>query len=199
MRFYLSVFLIIIVLIVTGCTNRNESSLAPESQNDNQLMQVKNSSPTEQKELSNNEIANHLADLAAGVPDVNGASAVVAGPYAVVGIDVDKDLDRTRVGAIKYSVAEALYHDPYGKTAVVVADADAMERIRGMANKVQQGYPVQGVVDELAEIVGRFMPEFPVNENRPTEPDQNKQSIPQEDKSRLKNVEDEQSNHHINH
>jgi YhcN/YlaJ family sporulation lipoprotein len=196
MRLYLSIFFIITTFFITGCADTNENSLAPKSHNDDQLMQVKNSSPTELQNLSNGEIADHLAHLAAEVPDVNGASAVVAGPYAVVGIDVDKDLDRTRVGSIKYSVSEALYHDPYGKSAVVVADADATERIRGMADKIQQGYPVQGIVDELAAIVGRFMPEFPVNENQPTEPDQNKQSIPQEDRSKLKNVEDEQSNHH---
>ncbi|AXI08962.1 hypothetical protein CUC15_08545 [Oceanobacillus zhaokaii] len=196
MRLYLSIFFIITTFFITGCADTNENSLAPKSHNDDQLMQVKNSSPTELQNLSNGEIADHLAHLAAEVPDVNGASAVVAGPYAVVGIDVDKDLDRTRVGSIKYSVSEALYHDPYGKSAVVVADADATERIRGMADKIQQGYPVQGIVDELAAIVGRFMPEFPVNENQPTEPDQNKQSIPQGDRSKLKDVEDEQSNHH---
>ncbi|RDW18432.1 hypothetical protein CWR48_12745 [Oceanobacillus arenosus] len=196
MKFYLGVFLIITALLVSGCANKDENSLAPEARNDNQLMRVKNSSPTEHKELTNNEIATHLANIASDVPDVNGASAVVAGPYAVVGIDVNKDLDRTRVGTIKYSVSEALYHDPYGKTAVVIADADAMERIRGMADRMRQGYPVQGIVDELAAIVGRFMPEFPVTENQPPEPDQNKQSIPQEDKSKIKEVEKEQSNHH---
>src|SRR5699024_11699221 len=59
--------------------------------------------------------ADHLANVAGDVPNVKDATAVVAGPYAVVGIDVDKDLDRSRVGTIKYSVTEALQHDPYGK------------------------------------------------------------------------------------
>lgn len=98
----------------------------------------------------------------------------MAGPYAVVGIDVDKDLDRSRVGSIKYAVLEALQKDPYGKTAVVVADGDVVERIRSMSDKAGQGYPVQGFVDELSAIVGRYMPDFPINEDRPKERDQNK-------------------------
>lgn len=121
---------------------------------------------------SNNEIATHLANIASEVPDVDGAAAVVAGPYAVVGIDVDEKLERQRVGTIKFSVSEALRDDPYGKTAVVVADADTTERIRNMRDQMQDGEPIQGVVDELAEIVGRFMPTFPVEEQTNEEIDE---------------------------
>src|SRR5699024_5672262 len=99
-----------------------------------------------------------------------------------------------RFGSIKYSVNEALHHDPYGKTAVVVADADVLERLRGMGDKINQGYPVQGVVDELAAIVGRYMPDFPINEDRPQETDQNKQIIPDDEEEHLDNKQKEQSN-----
>src|SRR5699024_8421603 len=111
----------------------------------------------------------------------------------VVGIDVDKDLDRSRVGTIKYSVTEALQHDPYGKTAVVVADADVMERLRGMGNKISKGHPVQGVVDELSAIVGRYMPDFPIKEDKQNETDKNKEVITNEDKDKLNDIEDEQT------
>ena len=40
----------------------------------------------------------HLANLAASVPDVKKATALALGDYAVVAIDVDKDLDRSKVG-----------------------------------------------------------------------------------------------------
>src|SRR5699024_2933310 len=121
------------------------------------------------------------------------ATAVVAGPYAVVGIDVDKDLDRSRVGTIKYSETEALQHDPYGKTAEIVADADVMERLRGMGNKFSKGQPCQGVVYELSAIVGRYMTDFPINEDQPRKPDQNKDVIPNKDQNKLNDIEDEQS------
>lgn len=189
--------LLMIVLLLAACGNQQEQNALPEEQNTDRFVRVKNSDPTELENLSNNEIASRLANIAAGIPNVNDAAAIVAGPYTVVGIDVDEDLDLSRVGTIKYSVTEALYHDPYGKTAVVVADADVTERIRGMANKISQGHPVQGVVDEIAAIVGRYMPEFPIDEDRATEPDQNKELLDNESERELDNIEDEQSNHQI--
>ncbi|SDL78187.1 YhcN/YlaJ family sporulation lipoprotein [Sediminibacillus halophilus] len=184
-------------LFLIGC--QQEESL-PDQQNQDPTIQVENSDPGDgqQKNYTNQEIADHLARLAADVPNVNDASSVVAGPYAVVGIDVDKDLDRSRVSTIKYSVAEALHHDPYGKTAVVIADADGMERIRHMADKIQQGHPVQGFVDELSAVVGRYMPEIPINDDQPEEPDQNKEVIPENDQQELDDIENDQSNQQKN-
>ncbi|SDJ75087.1 YhcN/YlaJ family sporulation lipoprotein [Sediminibacillus albus] len=191
------VFLCIVWLscgfLMTGC--QQEESL-PDQENQDPAIQVKNSDPAQPdpQNYSNQEIANHLSNIAADVPNVDDASSVVAGPYAVVAIDVDKDLDRSRVSTIKYSVAEALHHDPYGKTAVVIADADGTERIRHMADKIQQGHPIQGFVDELSAVVGRYMPEVPINEDQPEEPDQNKQVIPEDDQQELEDIEDDQSN-----
>ncbi|WP_234447090.1 YhcN/YlaJ family sporulation lipoprotein [Virgibacillus salexigens] len=190
--------MLVSIVIFAGCQLQSQEKPLSDEEKNNQMIQVKNSDPTQQKNLSNNEIADHLANIASNVPNVNSATSVVAGPYAVVGIDVDKDLDRSRVGTIKYSVLEALYHDPYGKTAVVVADADGNERIRGMADKISQGHPVHAVVDEVAAIVGRYMPDFPISENRPQEPDQNKEVIPKEDKQKLEDTEEKQSNQHNN-
>lgn len=196
---YLRMGLVVLIIyaFLFGCQqNNDQESLQMNDQNNDtqQLTNVRNSDPGEVKNLSNEDIAIHLANVASDVPNVNDAASIVAGPYAVVGIDVDEDLDRSRVGTIKYSVTEALQHDPYGKTAVVVADADIMERLRSMGRKIEEGYPVQGVVDELAAIVGRYMPEFPINDDQPVEPDQNKEIIPEEDRERLDDIEKDQSN-----
>ncbi len=184
------------LLFISGCqqNNDNEEPLANEDQEQSdRIIQVRDSDPVEQRELTNGEIADHLANVASEVPEVNDAASVVAGPYTVVGIDVDGELDRSRVGTVKYSVQEALYHDPYGKTAVVVADADVTERIRGMADKLRQGHPVRGVVDEIAAIVGRYMPEFPISHDQPEEPDQNKRTVPEEDERKMEELEEEHS------
>ncbi|AUJ26811.1 MULTISPECIES: YhcN/YlaJ family sporulation lipoprotein [Virgibacillus] len=186
----------LILFIFTACTQEDREEAITNEETNQRFEQVKNSEPTKQKALTNKEIANHLANIASDVPNVNDAVSIVAGPYAVVGIDVDKDLDRSRVGTIKYSVLEALYNDPYGKTAVVVADADGNERIRGIVDKMEQGQPVYGLMDELAAVVGRYMPEFPINKNRPQESDPNKEVIPEEEKEQLEDTEEEQSNHH---
>ncbi|WP_085992511.1 YhcN/YlaJ family sporulation lipoprotein [Oceanobacillus senegalensis] len=197
MNLRVSLLLLVSLFLITACAQEDEKSLESQQTND-QFIQVKNSDSSELPELTNSEIAAHLANVASDVPDVNDAEAIVAGPYTVVGIDVDKDLDRSRVGTIKYTVLEALYHDPYGKTAVVVADGDVTERIRGMAEKIEQGQPVQGFVDELSAIVGRYMPDFPIQNKLPEQQDQNKKTIPEEKKKDLEEIEKEQSNHRIN-
>lgn len=185
-------------LVLMGCQQEEDNALPSEENTNNGIIQVKDSNPNERRNFSNEQIANHLANVAGDVPNVKDASAVVAGPYAVVGIDVDKDLDRSRVGTIKYSVLEALQHDPYGKTAVVVADADVTERIRQMSDKISQGHPVQGIVDELSAIVGRYMPDFPIDDDQPEERDENKQVIPKKDEKKLDDIQEDQSNHRSN-
>lgn len=116
--------------------------------------------------MTNTDIASHLATIASEVPNVHDAAAIIAGPYAVVGIDIDENTERERVGTIKYTVTEALQHDPYGRTAVVIADGDIMTRIREMSNDLNGGHPVQGIVEELANIVSRYMPTVPPADNQ---------------------------------
>lgn len=150
--------------------------------------QFKNSSNVEQiqnkdkeQQITNEQLTTHLEEVASQVSDVEDAVALIAGPYAVVAIDVNKNLDRQRVGVVKFSVSEALREDPYGKTAVVIADADGTERIRQMTIKMKEGEPLEGILNELAEIVGRYMPQLPVEEKRnveePVETESTKETI----------------------
>jgi YhcN/YlaJ family sporulation lipoprotein len=149
-----------IIMMIAGCQNEQSQSQQNDTNNPRPI-KVKQSYDGEKKELSRDEVSEHLVNLATRVPEVNEATAVVAGNYAVVGIDVKKDLDRSRVSSIKYSVAEALRNDPYGANAIVTADPDIVERLRHMADKIQDGEPITGILDELAAIVGRIIPEVP--------------------------------------
>lgn len=192
MKKQLLFIVITICIFLVACQSNNNDNALPTKNDNNRVTQVKNSSPNTKKNLTNRQVSDHLANVAGKVPNVIDAAALIAGPYAVVGINVDKDLDKSRVGTIKYSVTEALHHDPYGRTAVVVADADITQRLRSMGNKIKQGHPVQGIVDELAAIVGRYIPEVPIKENQPDEPDQNKKVIPKEDKQDLDDIQKDQ-------
>ncbi|TGB05051.1 YhcN/YlaJ family sporulation lipoprotein [Halobacillus salinus] len=185
------ILLITLLLFLAACQANNEQSLLRERQTDPELKYVTDSDPVERKELTNQQIAKRLAQTAVEVPDVRDARAIVLGNYVAVGIDVDKDLDRSRVGVIKFSVAEALKHDPYGKQAVVIADADGLERIKGLTRKMKEGHPIQAVTEELSQIVGRYMPEGPINERSQSE--SNQQSVNQKDQEKLKKIEKEQS------
>lgn len=193
MKLRLGTALIIIMVISTGCLQNNTESNHSKERPNSPYMQISDQNENHKKHLDNEQMATHLANVASDVPNVNHATAIIAGPYAVVGIDIDEYLDRSRVGTIKYAVSEALQHDPYGKTAVVIADGDIMERIRLMGMKMREGYPIQGIIDELSTIVARYMPDFPINENRPTNPDQNKEIISDEEKEELDHIQKEQS------
>ncbi|MNB70922.1 Sporulation lipoprotein [compost metagenome] len=107
------------------------------------------------------ELKDHLEQLALRVPGVKGAHCVVLGKNAVVGIDVDGSLSRSRVGTIKYSVAEALRKDPAAVNSMVTADMDISARIAELGKHVRQGHPVSGFSAEMADIIGRIIPQLP--------------------------------------
>ncbi|GAE91789.1 lipoprotein [Gracilibacillus boraciitolerans JCM 21714] len=113
----------------------------------------------------------------------------------MVSIDVNEDLNRSQVGSIKYSVLEALEHDPFGQKAIIIADADLHKRIQAIGNKLQEGHPIEAITEELANITGRWMPELPLNEKQTENIDQNKQMMNEEEKQELENINQEQSNH----
>ncbi|WP_226578381.1 YhcN/YlaJ family sporulation lipoprotein [Halobacillus litoralis] len=183
---------IAVLLFITACQqNGGEQSLLEEKQGDSELKYVTDSDPVERKNMTNQQAARHLAKLAVQVPDVHDATAVVLGDYVAVGIDVDKDLDRSRVGVIKYSVAEALKNDPYGKQAAVFADADAVERLRGLGQKISEGHPVEAVTDELSQIIARYMPGGRINEKPKS--NNNQGSVPEKEQKKLEELEKEQS------
>jgi len=151
------------MLLITGCNNNNVARNDNGADNRNDVVQVRNNRGNEEDRKSSQKIAEHLVHLASEVPGVNDATAVVLGNMAVVGIDVKKDLERSDVDTIKYSVAESLKDDPHGANAIVVADADTMERLREINQDIQNGSPIRGIMNELSDIVGRVMPEVPAD------------------------------------
>ncbi|CAM4040607.1 YhcN/YlaJ family sporulation lipoprotein [Cohnella lubricantis] len=159
-----------LALSAAGC-GTNQASPAP---NNNQGITAQNVTPraVASPGISNPQaVAAHLEQLAKGVKGVSDANCVVFGKYAIVGIDVEKTLPRSRVGTIKYAVAEAFRKDPYGVDALVTADMDLDERIREIRQDVANGRPVAGFAEELADIVGRLVPQMPHSVVPPASPD----------------------------
>lgn len=184
---------LIFIFFLTGCAGTNEEAKNQEQKPD-KVVQVNDPTHKKDTEMSSQEIAEHIAHIATTVPNVNDATAVVAGPYAVVGIDVDGDLDRSRVGSIKYSVAESLQHDPYGRYAVVVADPDAFTRLTQMGNQIRQGEPGRGFMEELAGIVGRIMPQVPSDIKTTEDPtEQNEKQLSNNEGEELDQIQNKQS------
>jgi YhcN/YlaJ family sporulation lipoprotein len=150
-----------------GC-GKKQSSPAPS----NNRLKAQSSNAVSQKKIENPKmVAAHLESLARGIKGVNGANCVVFGNYAIVGIDVDAKMERSRVGTIKYAVAEAFRKDPYGVDAIVTADIDMAERLREIRADVRHGRPLAGFTEELSDIIGRIIPQIPRNIIPPRSPE----------------------------
>ncbi|MCR8845767.1 YhcN/YlaJ family sporulation lipoprotein [Paenibacillus sp. SC116] len=148
---------VILISILGGCGPKQQAAPSPQQQ-----AQYHAASPTQPGAPMDREaLRTHLTTIAKRVPGVQNVNCVVFGNTAIVGIDVDANLDRSRVGTIKYSVAEALSKDKYGAQSVVTADVDMNQRLREIGNDIRNGYPIHGFSNELADIVGRIVPQMP--------------------------------------
>ncbi|HLU23389.1 YhcN/YlaJ family sporulation lipoprotein [Lederbergia graminis] len=199
-------FIVLCLIILSACTQNNADS---QNENKNSNNNVPNSEfmpkgvsvrdshlNTDTTKASDEERAQHLANLAASVPNVNDATAVVLGNIAVVGIDIDGNVERSQVGTIKYSVAESLKHDPHGAGAVVVADPDINARLKEISEDIKNGKPIQGLMNELADIVGRVIPDIPIQEkgkNPEDSMDNQKQDLNNTKENKLEKEQEEHS------
>ncbi|TWM19364.1 hypothetical protein CHCC14821_0576 [Bacillus paralicheniformis] len=195
-------FLILIqtVMLLSACGIQNNARNEANELPGNKPIQVKNSSQEPVNREDGQAISRRLVKITESVPGVNDATAVVLGRLAVVGIDVKDNLERSKVESIKYSVAEALQNDPYGANAAVVADPDTVNRLRSMGREIQAGRPVKGILDELAAIVGRVLPEVPndATDNQQTNPTKsNNDQLNDRNQKQLEKEQNKQSNKHM--
>ncbi|MFC9596703.1 YhcN/YlaJ family sporulation lipoprotein [Peribacillus butanolivorans] len=188
------------VLLMTGCSMNNNNNEESQDNTKSNLTKVNNSSVQETDRKTGQQTAKRLTGLAKSIPEVNDATAVVLGKYAIVGIDIDQDIERSQVGTIKYSVGESLKHDPNGANAIIVADPDINERIREVAKDINNGKPVRGILNELADITSRVIPEVPgdILTPTPTKVIENEKAKLNNNKERkqLDEEQNDQSNHY---
>jgi YhcN/YlaJ family sporulation lipoprotein len=198
MKIFLNLTIItMIAFIFAGC-GFNEKNNSPSHDSG---VHVKNTTNEKVVNKSGQDTAKRLVNISNSVPNVNDATAVVVGKYAIVGIDVNSKLDQSRVGTIKYSVAESLQKDPYGANAIIIADPDLNTRLREIAREVNNGRPVQGFMDELAAIVGRVMPEVPSDLLKMTNPEpteQNDSQLNPNEEQQLNKRQEKQTNDYLN-
>lgn len=151
---------IIVAIVATGCSTVARNETSPSPRNDDRV-HTQQTEPRK-KEIKNSEqVAVHLEQLAKGIDGVTNAHCVVFGNTAIVGIDVDAKMERSRVGTIKYAVAEAFRKDPYGIDALVTADIDMSQRINEIGADIRRGKPISGFAEEMADIIGRVIPQMP--------------------------------------
>lgn len=183
------------VLLLTACNGQNNANKTDEDHK----VKVQNSAIKEVDRQSGQEISRHFVDLTTHIPNVDDAAAVVVGRYAIVGIDVNDKMERSEVDTVKYTVAEALKKDPQGARAVVVADPDITARLREISEDIQNGQPIQGIMNELSDITGRVMPEVPADMIEPqtkSPTEDPKKKLNKEEQKQLEKDQEQQSNYH---
>lgn len=153
------VFLLVLTL-ATGCSQAPKSG-APSQDTNQRQIKVQQIAPQKLEIKDSKAVAERLESLATSIPQVESAHCVVFGNTAVIGINLRKDMDRAKVGTVKYSVAEALKKDPYGVNAIVTADLDLDQRLRNIRDNMKAGRPITGFAEQMADIMGRAMPQLP--------------------------------------
>ncbi|WP_274363287.1 YhcN/YlaJ family sporulation lipoprotein [Paenibacillus thermotolerans] len=157
----LGALLLAVSVSVAACTAGDQGAAEDQNRSGNPQVRTQQTVPEPIRNADQAEVTRRLTALAKSVPDVKDATCVVLGNTAIVGIDVAGNVDRSRVGTIKYAVAEALRKDPYGVNAVVTADMDLNYRLQEIGADIRAGRPVAGFAEELADIVGRIIPQLP--------------------------------------
>ena len=183
------------VLLISACSWQNDE--AREEQD--KRVKVQNSYIQQVDRQSGQEISEHLVNLTADIKGVDDATAVVIGRYAIVGIDVNQNMERSEGDTVKYTVAEALKKDPHGARAAVIADPDVTARLKEIGKDIRAGKPIQGILNELADITGRIIPEVPADmidpqSENPTEDP--KKRLDQQEKRTLEKNQEQESNFH---
>ncbi|WP_079508300.1 YhcN/YlaJ family sporulation lipoprotein [Mesobacillus jeotgali] len=183
------------IFLLTACNGQNNAN----QNGNNHEVKVQNSVIEDVDRQSGQKISRHLVNLTTHIPNVEDAAAVVIGPYAIVGIDVNDNMERSEVDTVKYTVAEALKKDPHGASAVVIADPDITARLKEIGEDIKSGQPLRGILNELSDITGRIMPEVPADmidpqTKSPTE--EPKKQLNQGERKQLEKDQEQQSNYH---
>lgn len=186
-----------LLFVISGCAAGNNAS--QDEQDDRVKVQNSTNEQVNRRESENR--SNHLAELAERIPEVNEATALVIGDFAVVGIDVNEELERSEVGSIKYAVSESMKDDPHGANAMVVADPDLNARLKEVVEDFRNGHPIQGIMNELADITGRIIPEVPADnlEPQPKDPEPTEsenEKLTDKEEKQLDKTQNRQSNYH---
>src|SRR5690625_512276 len=104
-RWFIMRHLYLIMFTLILCVSCSQNEAEPR----NKTQQQTNVEPINHQDnhtLSNEQIASHLATIATKVPNVNDAAAIVAGPYAVVGMKINELIKKKRNGTLNNHVVK---------------------------------------------------------------------------------------------
>lgn len=163
--FFLTIIMLVSI-VFSGCAVRRipspgvGSDITTPDNNYNKIPYGSNYSP---KVSTPTTAADNIAKAVKTVPGIKGASAVISGNNAYVGINIDVsgNIDNTaKVQNLKKQAADMVRKtDNSIKTIYVSADADFVQRLTRISNDIKNGKPVEGFTNELTQLVKRMTPE----------------------------------------
>ena len=114
--------------------------------------------PNPRTQAQARDAADNIADRVAAVRGVNKASVVIVGNVALIGLDLDKDVEKGQTEAIRERAATQAKDDPRIVNAVVESDPDSVARIQKIADGVRKGRPISEFFTEIGEFFNRLKP-----------------------------------------
>ncbi|HHV45530.1 MAG TPA: YhcN/YlaJ family sporulation lipoprotein [Tissierellia bacterium] len=138
--------------------NKLRNNIANNRLNNNNF---NNNMDTDLNNNRNNNVAlaRKIADRVEDIEGVNRAYVLISGDMAIVGVDMDSNLEGQVTNALKQRIERAVKKVDNNIVNVgVTADPDLLTRIRNMFKDMDDGNPIEGFVDEFQEIFRRITP-----------------------------------------
>ncbi|GAA0723605.1 hypothetical protein GCM10008905_16430 [Clostridium malenominatum] len=139
-----------------ACTNTNNKN--------NTIKQDinKTQNAVENKEQNTAELtqrADKIAKELTNIKGVNSANVLISNERALVGIDINKNLEGNATNNLKTEVENKVKSvDSKIKTVAVSADADTLQIIRNIGQGVSAGKPLSEFGNEVEELFRRILP-----------------------------------------
>ncbi|KGG80555.1 hypothetical protein Y919_05470 [Caloranaerobacter azorensis H53214] len=160
----LVIFTMLITVFTYGCRKSEKPNLPSPKQEDRNIID----NEIERKDLEDVEEktgktlsarAEKIADSIVDLPGVDDATVVITGNTALVGVDIEKELEGKVVTDLKKQIVTRVKQtDKDIKNVTVTADPDLFERIDDIAQEINRGRGMSEFADEVKEIIRRITP-----------------------------------------
>ncbi|WP_034868795.1 YhcN/YlaJ family sporulation lipoprotein [Clostridium lundense] len=141
-------------LNISACTTKKTTPTPPAAQKAPEQTNVVQNTTTELTQRAD-KIAKELTTI----KGVKSANVVISEERALVGINLDKNIEGKLTDNIKNEVDKKVKSvDPKIKTVATSADVDIVQRITNVGNGIRQGKPLSEFGNEVEEIFRRIMP-----------------------------------------
>lgn len=161
---YIAVFTLIFSVFLVGCRGAEKPNLPRTKQEDRNIIdnEIERKDLDIVEEKSDKALstrAEKIADSIVDLPGVDDATVVITGNTALVGVDIEDELEGKVVTDLKKQIVTRVKQiDKNIENVTVTADPDLFERIDDIAQEINRGRGMNEFTDEVKEIIRRITP-----------------------------------------